>query len=165
MQTTQFSDGANPMPRPQQLNLQQHPSSVVVRHTRTISIVSDSNLSYVTATGGSPIESPEFFPSDANTKDHWSIPRSPSASSFFSLVSEQFYDPFPEPEPFDEQVLPKTQSTMTSVATTTHVFDNKAFIDDGDLPYLPSKDKAEMGAIGIKQLPALPEPAVATNCG
>lgn len=63
----------------------------VYRHTRTISIVSDSTLSKLSRQDGeeifqSPISSP------------WSsLKKSPSAASFYSLTSEEFYDVFEEP--------------------------------------------------------------------
>lgn len=115
------------VPHPQQSQ------SVLVRHTRTISIVSDSNISYATAVSESDItsrSSDAFFTPQSDKKEFWPHSRSPSASSFYSISSDQFYDPFPEPIVDQCRHQTSSQIPMTNFINTKHGFDNNAFIDD-----------------------------------
>lgn len=90
----------------------------VFHHHRTISIVSDSTLSRVSGE--------EFKTPPSSRSVPWSIHKSPSASSFFSLTSETYYDCFEVQPKFTE----RKSLENVSLDIVESEFVNKAFEPD-----------------------------------
>lgn len=95
----------------------------ILKRTRTVSFASDSTLSFQTAVGGFDTSS-----------EAAALSRSPSASSFFSFVSEEFYDPYPESIQINER---------TTTTTAISGYDNSAFIGDDGMSQLPPYEEKE----------------------